>query len=134
MAEIDLFYYAAKNKVRFKAPNVNGLITAEDAIGLSADVLRQIGSDLYAKSNENGGPFAKATAATARAKIEMQIIQYILDRKEEDAKRKADSATLRAERDRLLEVRDRKQNEALNSLDMAEIDKRLAALDALDAA
>lgn len=125
---VDLFFYAVVNKTRFKAPKVNGMITTEDLFALSDADLREIGAALYNKASLDDGPFAQPTNETKRAKIEMQIVQSVMEYKSAEAKRKRDGATNRAERDRLLEILKRKQEDALGALDMSELEKRIAAL------
>jgi hypothetical protein len=71
----------------------------------------------------------KKTSATEILQIKLDIVKHIIAFKQAEATRKQKEAAAREQKAKLLEIRERKQSDAMGNLSIEEIDAMLAGLE-----
>lgn len=129
MAELNIFQYAAKKKLRFP---YKGNITTEQLYELSAENLDDIYGRLKAEEKESQQVESLLNAAPVDKDLEVKIliIKDIVGEKQAERIKAEKAAVRKAERQRLLEALAGKEAEELSKATKDEILDKLAALDA----
>lgn len=129
MSEINIFEYAAKNKLRFP---FRGSITTEDLYDLSPANLDSIYKTLSreAKKNEEESLLADKTADDVQLGVKIEIVKHIVAEKLAaiDRAKKAAATKLQAEKIRAIIAK--KQDAALEEMSPDELQKMLDELGA----
>ena len=131
----NLFLIASRDKYRFES--IRGALTVEQLWDLPLqsksgfdldNVAKAVNASLKASSEESFVNDATPTSTLDNNKLE--IVKHIIAvKKEENARRLAASARA-TERQRLMEILDAKNLDALKGMSVEDIQARLAALDA----
>ena len=129
MAEINIFEYAAKNKLRFP---FRGSITTEDLYDLSPANLDSIYKTLSreAKKNEEESLFADKSANDVQLGVKIDIIKYIVSEKLAANERMKKAAATKLQADKIRAVLAKKQDAALENMSQEELQKMLEDLGA----
>ena len=129
MSEINIFEYAAKNKLRFP---FRGSITTEDLYDLSPANLDSIYKTLSreAKKNEEESLFADKSANDVQLGVKIDIIKYIVAEKLAATERMKKAAATKLQADKIRAVLAKKQDAALENMSQEELQKMLEDLGA----
>jgi len=129
MAEINIFEYAAKNKLRFP---FRGSITTEDLYDLSPANLDSIYKTLSreAKKNEEESLLADKSANDVQLGVKIDIIKYIVSEKLAANERMKKAAATKLQADKIRAVLAKKQDAALENMSQEELQKMLEDLGA----
>lgn len=129
MSEINIFEYAAKNKLRFP---FRGSITTEDLYDLSPANLDSIYKTLSreAKKNEEESLLADKTADDVQLGVKIEIIKYIVSEKLAATERMKKAAATKLQADKIRAVLAKKQDAALENMSQEELQKMLEDLGA----
>ena len=131
---VNIFEYATRNKVRFASPR--GEITVEQLWDVplrsrddwNLDTIAKAANQALKDASEESFVETTRTPAHARLEATLEIVKHVIEAKlseEEDAKKRAEN---KAEKEKLLEILEKKQDEKLEALPEAAIKKRIAAL------
>lgn len=135
---MDIFEQAAILKLRFQTPK--GELTVENLFDKEMPLTSKIGHlnlDDLAKTvskairEDSEESFVNASTSSPAKRLNLlrlEILKHVIGYKQAENMAKADAATKAVERQRLLSLRDRKQDAALEGLSLAEIDKKIAEL------
>ena len=129
MSEINIFEYAAKNKLRFP---FRGSITTEDLYDLSPANLDSIYKTLSreAKKNEEESLLADKSANDVQLGVKIDIIKYIVAEKLAANERMKKAAATKLQADKIRAVLAKKQDAALENMSQEELQKMLEDLGA----
>lgn len=129
MSEINIFEYAAKNKLRFP---FRGSITTEDLYDLSPANLDSIYKTLSreAKKNEEESLLADKSANDVQLGVKIDIIKYIVSEKLAANERMKKAAATKLQADKIRAVLAKKQDAALENMSQEELQKMLEDLGA----
>lgn len=129
MSEINIFEYAAKNKLRFP---FRGSITTEDLYDLSPANLDSIYKTLSreAKKNEEESLLADKSANDVQLGVKIEIIKYIVAEKLAATERMKKAAATKLQADKIRAVLAKKQDAALENMSQEELQKMLEDLGA----
>jgi hypothetical protein len=129
MSEINIFEYAAKNKLRFP---FRGNITTEDLYDLSPANLDSIYKTLSreAKKNEEESLLADKSANDVQLGVKIDIIKYIVAEKLAATERMKKAAATKLQADKIRAVLAKKQDAALENMSQEELQKMLEDLGA----
>lgn len=129
MSEINIFEYAAKNKLRFP---FRGSITTEDLYDLSPANLDSIYKTLSreAKKNEEESLLADKSANDVQLGVKIDIIKYIVSEKLAATERMKKAAATKLQADKIRAVLAKKQDAALENMSQEELQKMLEDLGA----
>ena len=129
MPEINIFEYAAKNKLRFP---FRGSITTEDLYDLSPANLDSIYKTLSreAKKNEEESLLADKSANDVQLGVKIDIIKYIVSEKLAANERMKKAAATKLQADKIRAVLAKKQDAALENMSQEELQKMLEDLGA----
>lgn len=133
---MDIFAYASRKKLRFET--VKGNISVEDIWDLpltaegddmSIDVVGKAMTNAV-KDNEGNEAFVviKGTEADPSLKVRLGILEHIRDHKLDYAARVEKAALTKARKQRLLELLDKKKDEADGEQSIEEIEKMIEEL------
>lgn len=125
--EENIFEFAAKNKLRFK---YNGWIATEDLYDLDVTQLDEIYKNLKQeeKSYESESLLNKETTKPLVLSVRIDIVKHIVEEKlkrEEELRKAAEN---RAQKNRILEIINRKQDETLQNKSIEELTEMLESL------
>lgn len=128
------FIEATKNKLRFAA---NGQLSAEDLFDLPLTKLDEMALELDAgltgtRKSFLTNPDRKATIAQQQDALRLEVIQLIIKTREELNAAKKAATDKQARRQFLERIREKREIDQLESLSLEEIDRELAALDAVE--
>lgn len=133
---MDLFLRATRQKLRFST--VQGNLSVEQLWDLPLKTTRQNTADLNTlavqldREVRDTGTVSfvddNATPANSEAKLKFDVVLEIISVKKKDAETAAKAAETRQLKQRLLEIKSKKQDEALEGLSEAELDAKIAAL------
>lgn len=125
--EKNLFEIATRGKLRFP---YNGVVSVEDLWQLPLTKLDGIYKTLNAeaKQTKEESLLETKTAKDEELEVKIEIIKHIVKTKQDEAKALKDAASKKEEKQKLLNILDRKENEALEALSPEEIKKRIAEL------
>lgn len=124
----DLFFTAAVKKYFF--PSSLGNINAYDLFDLPLHELNNTAKTINKrlKEEEEEDFVANKSNASTDLSNQLEIVKAVIQYKKDLRDRAAESKQRAQERQRLLEILQSKQDEALASLSMEELEKRLAEL------
>jgi len=122
-----LFIKASRLKLRF---NYKGSQSVDDLWDLPLTALDSIFKDLNKKVKAQAEESLLNTRSKEDELIEMaiEIIKFVVATKQAENKAKVDAQERKQKIQRLLEIKDKKQNESLESMSLEDIDKTIAAL------
>ena len=124
MTTTNIFEYATRNKVRF---NYRGLISAEDLWDLSVTELDKIYKDLnkLVKQSQEESLLVIKTEVDEKLEVMIAIVKHIVEVKlaEQSAKEKA--VAKKEQRQKILSIMAKKQDESLENASMEELQKML---------
>ena len=124
---INIFKYAAKNKLRFP---YKGSISVEDLFTLSLNDLDDIYKAL--KKNEKDSSevslIKERTDKDKELEIQIAIVEEIFADKTKAIDKAKKATEKKAQAQKILEIMNRKQDEALENLSQEELEERLASL------
>lgn len=137
---MNIFELATRQKLRFAS--AKGDLTTEQLwdlpllissptrdVKVDLDTLaRSINHELKAQAEESFVS-TKANPLKAQLELKLEIVKHIIADKLASAEKAKKASDNRAERERLMDVLKRKQDQELENLSPEEIQKRLAALD-----
>ena len=127
MTTTNIFEYATRNKVRF---NYRGLISAEDLWDLPLTALDNIYKDLnkLVKQSQEESLLVIKTEVDEKLEVMIAIVKHIVEVKlaEQDARDKA--AAKKEQRQKILSIMAKKQDESLENASMEELQKMLDEL------
>lgn len=125
--EKNIFELATKKRLRF--PH-NGVIDTEGLWQLSVTKLDAIYKVLNAeaKQTKEESLLDTKTAKDEELELKIEIVKHIVKTKQEESKALKDAVTKKEEKQKLLNILDRKENEALESLSAEELRKKIAEL------
>ena len=122
-----LFIKASRLKLRF---NYKGSQSIDDLWDLPLVALDSIFKDLNKKVKAQAEESLLNTRSKEDELTEMaiEIIKFVVATKQAENKAKVDAQERKQKIQRLLEIKDKKQNESLESMSLEDIDKTIAAL------
>lgn len=127
MAEINIFEYAAKNKLRFP---FRGSITTEDLYDLSPANLDSIYKTLSreAKKNDEESLLADKSADDVQLSVKIDIVKYIVAEKLAAIERAKKAAATKLQAEKIRAILAKKQDAALEEMSPEELQKMLEDL------
>ena len=127
MAEINIFEYAAKNKLRFP---FRGSIGIEDLYDLSPANLDSIYKTLSreAKKNEEESLLADKSADDVQLSVKIDIVKYIVAEKLAAIERAKKAAATKLQAEKIRAILAKKQDAALEEMSPEELQKMLEDL------
>jgi hypothetical protein len=122
-----LFIKASRLKLRF---NYKGSQSVDDLWDLPLTALDSIFKDLNKKVKAQAEESLLNTRSKEDELIEMaiEIIKFVVATKQAENKAKVDAQERKQKIQRLLEIKDKKQNASLEAMSVEDIDKEIAAL------
>lgn len=125
--EMDLFVIATREKYRFP---YKGAISVEDLWDLPLEGLDAIFKNLNKQVKQSQEESLLETKSAADEKLDNQIaiVRYIVATKQREAAHRLAEKEIREEKQRLMELIDKKDKEELEGLSKEELLKRLAEL------
>lgn len=129
----NIFEAASRAKFRFKLPN--GSVSTEDLWDLSLPHLDDLGQllrrDLKAREESEGSLIkqTRPTKADKEIKLKFDIVKHIIDVKLEEKDNAEKSAERKAKRQKLMELIDKKQEQAQGEKSVEELQDELKALE-----
>ena len=127
MSEINIFQYAAKNKLRFP---YRGSITVEDLYELPVEALDSIYKTLKREEkNTNEESLLETSKPNKELEVKIEIIKTIVEEKQAAANKAKKAAATRAKKQRIMEAIAKKDEEAMDSATKEELQAMLEELD-----
>ena len=133
MSELNIFEYAAKNKLRFATER--GLLTAEDLFDIklsnqSGPSLDKIAIALDEELSKTEKSFVKkVTPQNKELQIKLDIVKHVISVKQDQEEAKVAAAARATQRRILQEAIAKKKLEAIDNADLASLEAELAKLD-----
>lgn len=126
---MDIFEKASRLKLRFTT--TKGLLSTEDLWDLSLTSLDTIAKAVNKRLKEENEESFITTRSKSNSELELSldILKHVITVKLEEKEKATLKAERRAELDLLRNLRENKKMEALNSLSLEEIDKKMAELE-----
>ena len=124
-----MFEKASRKKLRFVSDK--GLLTAEDLWDLNLNQLNTIAKKLN-KDLKNAAEedfLEGAGKEDTLLKLSFDIVLHVLNTKKEEAEKRKTAAEKKAEKEKLLDMLDKKKNQSLESLSEEELKKKIEELD-----
>ncbi|MCF8356989.1 MAG: hypothetical protein K9H48_21295 [Melioribacteraceae bacterium] len=118
-----LFVSATRNKYRF---NFKGVQTTEDLWDFSQNELNTLYGELnkkYKEISDSGSLIQEETPETKVLQEKMDIIKYVFDVKKQEAKERENELYKARMRQRILDIKHRKQDEDLEGKSEKELDE-----------
>ena len=134
MSELNIFEYAAKNKLRFATER--GLLTAEDLFDIklsnqAGPSLDKIAISLDEELKKNKKSFVKkVTPQNKELQIKLDIVKHVISVKQDQEEAKVAAAARATQRRILQEAIAKKKLEAIDNADLASLEAELAKIDA----
>ena len=134
MSELNIFEYAAKNKLRFATER--GLLTAEDLFDIklsnqSGPSLDKIAISLDEELSKTEKSFVKkVTPQNKELQIKLDIVKHVIRVKQDQEEAKVAAAARATQRRILQEAIAKKKLEAIDNADLASLEAELAKIDA----
>lgn len=128
MSELNIFEYAAKNKMRF---SFKGTLSVEDLFDLKVEDLDSIYKSLKAKvkQEEEESLLQKKTKEVTDITVAIEIVKYIVAEKLEEVEARKKQRENREKKQKLLAILADKQNEELKGKSAEEIQKMIDELE-----
>ena len=124
-----MFEKCSRKKLRFVSDK--GLLTAEDLWDLNLNQLNAIAKKLN-KDLKNAAEedfLEGAGKEDTLLKLSFDIVLHVLNTKKEEAEKRKTAAEKKAEKEKLLDMLDKKKNQSLESLSEEELKKKIEELD-----
>jgi len=123
-----MFEKASRMKIRFQT--AIGIITTEDLWGLKLTQLNDLAKSLnrQIKDAEEESFIAEPSSASKELTLKLDIVKHIIAVLLEEKDKKEKAKERKEQRDRLLEILNKKQNESLEAMSIEDIKKQLEAL------
>jgi len=121
-----MFEKATRAKLRFKVSN--GLVTTEDLWDLSLPALDNVAKNLRKELRDTEDSFISATKKDTSVELAFQVVKHVIETKLAERDAKVAAAEKRAKKQKLLEILENKQTNALANMTEEELKKELAAL------
>lgn len=134
MSELNIFEYAAKNKLRFATER--GLLTAEDLFDIklsnqAGPSLDKIAISLDEELSKTEKSFVKKiTPQNKELQIKLDIVKHVISVKQDQEEAKVAAAARATQRRILQEAIAKKKLEAIDNADLASLEAELAKIDA----
>lgn len=134
MSELNIFEYAAKNKLRFATDR--GLLAAEDLYdlklsnrtGISLDTIAIALDEELSKTEKSF--VKKVTPQNKEIQIKLEIVKHVIGIKQEEAEAKVAAESRATQRRILQEAIAKKKLEAIDNADLSSLEEQLAKLNA----
>jgi hypothetical protein len=125
--EKNLFEIATRNRYRF---TYKGVMTVEDLWDLSVDALDAIFKTLnrQKKTADEYSLLAVKSAEDIELANKIELVKYIVSIKLAEADERVNAAEKKAQRDKILAIMAKKQDAALEGMDMKQLEAELAKL------
>lgn len=125
--EKNLFEIATRNRYRF---TYKGVMTVEDLWDLSVDSLDAIFKILnrQKKTADEDSLLAVKSAEDTELANKIELVKYIVSIKLAEADERVNAAEKKAQRDKILAIMAKKQDAALEGMDMKQLEAELAKL------
>lgn len=125
--EKNLFEIATRNRYRF---TYKGVMTVEDLWDLSVDALDAIFKTLnrQKKTADEYSLLAVKSAKDIELANKIELVKYIVSIKLAEADERVNAAEKKAQRDKILAIMAKKQDAALEGMDMKQLEAELAKL------
>lgn len=125
--EKNLFEIATRNRYRF---TYKGVMTVEDLWDLSVDALDAIFKILnrQKKTADEDSLLAVKSAEDTELANKIELVKYIVSIKLAEADERVNAAEKKAQRDKILAIMAKKQDAALEGMDMKQLEAELAKL------
>ena len=122
--EKNLFEIATRNRYRF---SYKGTMTVEDMWDLNVESLDAIFKALnrQKKASDEDSLLATKTAADQELLNKIEIVKYIVSVKLDEAEKRRTAAANHAQREKILGIMAKKQDAALEEMDMAQLEAEL---------
>lgn len=122
--EKNLFEIATRNRYRF---SYKGTMTVEDLWDLNVESLDSIFKTLnrQKKASDEDSLLATKTAEDRELLNKIEIVKYIVSVKLDEAEKRRTAAANRAQREKILGIMAKKQDAALEEMDMAQLEAEL---------
>lgn len=131
---MNIFEKATRNAIRFET--TRGNITVEDLWNLPLtsrgsnpsldDIAKAINRQIKAEEEESF--VVKASPKNSELSLKLDIVKHIISVKLEEAEKAKSASEIKAKREKLLELLEKKQDESLSSLSIEEIRSQLESL------
>ena len=124
----NMFEYAVRNKLRFP---FKGMITVEDLYDLSLSNLDVVFKTLNKQVKQS----SEESLLTSKSKedevldIQINIVKHIFNVKNEEAIARLKEKENKEKKQRLLEIKHQKEDEALHNMSLEELDRMIKELD-----
>ena len=134
MSELNIFEYAAKNKLRFATER--GLLTAEDLFDIklsnqAGPSLDKIAISLDEELSKTEKSFVKkVTPQNKELQIKLDIVKHVISVKQDQEEAKVAAAARATQRRILQEAIAKKKLEAIDNADLASLEAESAKIDA----
>lgn len=127
MTTRNFFEYATRNKVRF---NYRGLISVEDLWDLSVTELDKIYKDLnkLVKQSKEESLLAVKTEVDEKLEVMIAIVKHIVAVKLDEQLVKEKAAAKKEQRQKIMAIMAKKQDESLENASMEDLQKMLDEL------
>lgn len=125
--EKNLFEIATRNRYRF---TYKGVMTVEDLWDLSVDALDATFKTLnrQKKTADEDSLLAVKSAEDTELANKIELVKYIVSIKLAEADERVNAAEKKAQRDKILAIMAKKQDAALEGMDMKQLEAELAKL------
>jgi hypothetical protein len=125
--EKNLFEIATRNRYRF---TYKGVMTVEDLWDLSVEALDAIFKTLnrQKKTADEDSLLTTKSAADTELANKIELVKYIVSIKLAEADERVNAAEKKAQRDKILAIMAKKQDAALEGMDMKQLEAELAKL------
>ena len=125
---MEKFEKASRLKLRFNSNK--GLLISEDLWDLPLTQLNSIAKTLNKElaTMEEEDFLEEAVKEDVEVRLGFEIVLHVLKTKKEEAQKRRDATGVKAEKDKLLEIIAKKQDEGLENLSEEELKKKLAEL------
>lgn len=125
--EKNLFEIATRNRYRF---TYKGVMTVEDLWDLSVEALDAIFKTLnrQKKTADEDSLLTTKSAADTELANKIELVKYIVSIKLAEADERVNAADKKAQRDKILAIMAKKQDAALEGMDMKQLEAELAKL------
>lgn len=124
MTTTNIFEYATRNKVRF---NYRGLISVEDLWDLSVTELDKIYKDLnkLVKQSQEESLLTIKSEVDERLEVMIAIVKHIVGVKLDEQTTREKAAAKKEQRQKIMSIMAKKQDESLENSSMEELQKML---------
>ena len=128
MADINIFEYAAKNKIRFP---YRGMISTEDLYSLSVedldDIFKTLNKKLKAEKEES--LLAKRSKESTELEIQIAIVKHIVTEKQQEALNRLKARERREQKQKIMAIMAEKDDVELRGKSKEELQKLLDELE-----